>query len=145
MTGGETFLSPSFAIAQQPPRQRGPWVGIIHTPMSSSTILLWGMVYSLRTCWMLRHRVRNAHPVDIDPLRDLRYALCARYVRCTRYALRARGIYIISNREAVYRICHKVNISILRSKNIDKMRNPIDFYKVPIGFGLALSANTAPC
>ena len=28
-----TVLSPSFPIAQQPPRQRGPWVGIIYTPM----------------------------------------------------------------------------------------------------------------
>ena len=44
-------------------------------------------VFSWKTCWMPRHKVRKAHLVDIDPLRDLRYALRARYVLRTRYAL----------------------------------------------------------
>ena len=43
-------LSPSFAIAQQPPRQRGPWVGIIHTPMSLRMTRQRAMASSSKTC-----------------------------------------------------------------------------------------------
>ena len=62
-------------------------------------------------CRLCRHRYSSRW--------ELRYALCARYVLCTRYVLRTCWSYIISKREALYRIC-AANISILRSKNIDK-------------------------
>ena len=53
-----TVLSPSFAIAQQPPRQRGPWVGIIHTPTSLLTILPPATASLLKTCWTQLHKSR---------------------------------------------------------------------------------------
>jgi len=43
----------------------------------------------------------------------------------------ARGIYIISSCKATYRICPKANISILRSKNIDKKKNIYGFLQQP--------------
>ena len=49
-------LSPSFAIAQQPPRQRGPWVGIILTPKSLLTILPPDMASSSKICLMQQHK-----------------------------------------------------------------------------------------
>ncbi len=86
-------------------------------PMSWSTTPQPDMAFSLKTCWMPRHKVRKAHLIDIDPLWDLRYALRARYVLRIRYALWGeRDLYHIESQSNISNLSKGKYIDFAKQK-----------------------------